>query len=106
MNIGVLYELQPHQIGSGTVNGDHATLTLPVHGSGYSGLVDINLTLSLSTDATINMPGVPPQSGVPHTGNELDMVGQGQLGNDIYWAAFRGTINAWPGSSSGAASCP
>lgn len=102
--IGVLYELQKDQIGFATVNGDHATLTLPVHGSGYG--QDINMTLTISTDATTSPPGVPPQSGVPHNGNELDMVGQGQSGGVTFWAAFRGTINAWPGSPSAGASCP
>jgi hypothetical protein len=94
--IGEQYELQRGQIEFGTVNGDHATLTLPVHGTGY---VDIDVTLTLSTDATINPSGgVPPQSGRPHSDNALDMVGQGKWGNDTFWAAFRGTITAWPSS--------
>jgi len=93
IDIGEKYELQKGKIGSGTVNGDHATLTLPLHGFGY---VDLLLELSLSTDATIYPPGVPPQSGRPHSGNSLDMVGQGRSGNDTFWAAFRGTITAWP----------
>jgi hypothetical protein len=92
-NIGEQYELQKGQIGIGTVNGDHATVTLPVHGFGYA---DITVTLNLSTDTTIKPPGVPPQSGRPHSGNTLDMVGQGPWGNDTFWAAFRGTITAWP----------
>lgn len=94
VNIGEQYGLQQGQIGSGTVNGDHATLNLPLHGYGYA---DFDVTLSLSTDATVNPSGgVPPQTGRPHSGNQLDMVGQGRWGNDTFWAAFRGTITAWP----------
>jgi hypothetical protein len=96
VNIGEQYELKKGQIGSGIVNGDHATLTLPVHGFGGIGYPDILLTLSLSTDATNNPRGVPPQTAGPHSGNHLDMVGQGPWGNDTFWAAFRGTITAWP----------
>jgi hypothetical protein len=95
VNIGEQYDLEKGQMGSGVVNGDHVTFTLPLHGSGY---VEIHLTLNLSTDVTINPPGVPPQTGSPHSGNRLDMVGQGRFGSDTFWAAFRGTITAWPGS--------
>jgi hypothetical protein len=91
-DIGESYALQQGQIGSGAVSGNHATLMLPIHGAGY---VDVRITLNLSTDAIINPPGVPAQSG-SHSGNELDMVGQGPWGNDTFWAAFRGSISAWP----------
>lgn len=91
--IGEEYKLQQGQIGIGTVNGDHATLTLPVHGTG---VVDIDVTLILSTDATIKPPDVPPVSGRPHNGNALAMVGQGKWGNDTFWAAFGDKITAWP----------
>jgi hypothetical protein len=93
VDIGERYALQPGQIGSGAVNGDHATLNLPLHGSGF---MDFDLPLDLSTDATIYPPDVGAQPGVPHSGNKLDMVGQGQVGGDTFWAAFRGTIDAWP----------
>lgn len=94
VDIGEKYALQSGQIGSGSVNGDHATLKLPLHGSGY---VSFDLPLDLSTDATIQSPYIPsPQSGIPYNGSELDMVGQGMAGHDTFWAAFRGTIDAWP----------
>jgi len=92
-DIGEQYALQDGQVGSGVVNGNHVMLTLPVHGTHFA---DIVVTLNLSTDSTINPPGVPPQSGIPHNGNRLDMVGQGPWGNDTFWAAFRGNITAWP----------
>jgi hypothetical protein len=69
-------------------------LTLPLHGSGYQ---ELHLTLSLSTDSNINPPNVPTQTAGPHSGNRLDMVGQGQFGSATFWATFRGTITAWPG---------
>jgi hypothetical protein len=83
------------------VKGDHATLKLPLHGHyEYGGVVyfDNDLTIDLSTDTTINPPGVPPQTGVPYNSatGEFDMVGQGQAGETTFYAAFRGTIDAWP----------
>ncbi len=100
VDIGATYALQPGQLGSGTVTGAHATLKLPLHGHYEAGGVvyfDQDLTIDLSTDATINPPNVPPQTGVPHSANgEFDMVGQGQGGGVTFWAAFRGTIDAWP----------
>ena len=101
VDIGATYALQPGQLGSGTVKGAHATLTLPLHGHyEYGGVVyfDQDLTIDLSTDATINPPGTPPQTGVPHNSvnGEFDMVGQGEAGGVTFFAAFRGRIDAWP----------
>lgn len=93
VNIGEQYDLQPG-MGIGTVNGDHATLKLPLKGSGYKDLPPF--TLDLSTDACIDPPGVPRQCGRPHSGNALDMVGKGTFDSVTFWAAFRGTISAWP----------
>ena len=95
VDIGERYALQPGRLGSGIVEGDHATLNLPLHGSGYT---DFDLTIDLSTDATINPPGVGSQTGVLYNSatGEFDMVGQGQVGGVTFWAAFRGTIDVWP----------
>jgi hypothetical protein len=106
-DIGERFDLQPYRVGTGTVNGGHATLQLPLQ---ESGSIPLALTVDLSTDATISpapdcpQPDgsrVPDQSGMPHSGNQLTMVGQGtgSLGGtaDVtLWAMFQGTIDAWP----------
>jgi hypothetical protein len=42
-DIGEKYELEKGQIGSGTMTGDHATLTLPIDGYGYA---EVHFTLN------------------------------------------------------------
>jgi hypothetical protein len=92
IDIGEHYALADGQIGTGVAMGNDATLTLPLHGTGY---VDIQLTLPLSTTGTINWPNGTPATG-SHVGNELTMVGQASDGSATFWTVFQGSITAWP----------
>ena len=91
----VTITLQDGREGVGSVSGDSATLGLPVTGSALG--TSIDLTLDLSTDATLSPPGIDPITVGHYDGSLFQMVGQGTASDGTtFWAFFDGTISAWP----------
>ena len=95
-NLSVGVSLQPNTVGSGVVNGDSATLWLPITASA-DGLTE-SATLALSTDASISPPGTAPITVPAYSpaSTLFQMVGQGSMGGGTAYAFFSGDITAWP----------
>jgi len=93
--LGDTFSLQSGQIGSGSVNGGHAWLQLPIHGSPQGHTIDVSL--GLSTENTIYPPNAASVGGYPYDGNILNMVGTGTYnGSSTFWAFFQGHFSSWP----------
>jgi len=95
-NLSVSVSLQPHTVGSGLVNGDSASLSLPISASAY-GQTE-NATLALSTDASISPPGANQVTVGEYSpaSSLLQMVGEGSMNGGTAYAFFSGDIDAWP----------
>jgi hypothetical protein len=88
--LGVTITLQSKEEGWGSVNGDDATMTLPLS------VASQDVTVSLSTDATISPPGVQPIHVYAYSPSLFQMVGEGTLDGNPFDVFFSGTITAWP----------
>jgi hypothetical protein len=98
---GMQGTLQAGKIASGTIDGDAASVTLPLHVT--SPLASFDVTVPLSTSTTIDPPNVPAQTGQPYNGKNVAACGSGVgskillLGRGVtIYLRLAGPITAWP----------